>query len=153
MSKESVYDKKQMKGYEDSFVVEGKMALPYTYFAGRVGSSSSQLSGIRRKYGSKMPYLQRSLSAAAAVCDKDFTDIRDQMGRGKHTGMLANFTVVRYDRQTPAAESAFVLALIKLDGADTPFMHILEECEIEDVKIGMKVELYSPKKRRIPSSI
>jgi len=31
-----------MKGYEDSFVVEGKMALPYTYFAAGLAASSSQ---------------------------------------------------------------------------------------------------------------
>ena len=27
-----------IKGFEDSYQVEGKMALPYSYFAGRVGS-------------------------------------------------------------------------------------------------------------------
>jgi len=37
-------------------------------------------------------------------------------------------------------KAPFVLALIKLDGADTSFMHILEECPIEEVKTGMKVE-------------
>ena len=48
--------------------------------------------------------------------------------------------MVRYDDKHLPRKAPFVLALIKLDGADTPFMHILEECPIEEVKIGMKVE-------------
>ena len=55
-------------------------------------------------------------------------------------GTVLNFTVVRYDDKHLPRKAPFVLALMKLEGADTPFMHILEECTIEDVKIGMKVE-------------
>ncbi len=102
---------KQMKGFEDSYVVEGKMALPYTYFAGRVGSKFiTTIRDQKKIMGVKCPTCNLVYLPPRQVCDKDFTDIH------------------------------FVLALIKLDGADTPFMHILEECAIEDVKIGMKVE-------------
>ena len=37
-------------------------------------------------------------------------------------------------------EPPYVLALIKLDGADSGFTHILGEVAPENVKIGMKVE-------------
>jgi 3-keto-5-aminohexanoate cleavage enzyme len=133
--------KKQMKGYEDSFVVEGKMALPYTYFAGRVGSKFiTTIRDQKKIMGVKCPTCNVVYLPPRQVCDKDFTDIRDKWVEVSNTGTVANFTVVRYDDKHLPRKAPFVLALIKLDGADTPFMHILEECKIEDVKIGMKVE-------------
>ena len=37
-------------------------------------------------------------------------------------------------------ELTYILALIKLDKADTPFVHIVEGIESEQVKIGMRVK-------------
>ena len=133
--------KKQMKGYEDSYVVEGKMALPYSYFAGRVGSKFiTTIRDQKKIMGVKCPTCNTVYLPPRQVCDKDFTDIRDNWVEVSNTGTVANFTVVRYDDKHLPRKAPFVLALIKLDGADTPFMHILDECTIEDVKIGMTVE-------------
>ncbi len=132
---------KQMKGFEDSYVVEGKMALPYTYFAGSVGSKFiTTIRDEKKIMGVKCPTCNMVYLPPRQVCDKDFTDIRDNWVDVGTSGMVTNFTVVRYDDKHLPRKAPFVLALIKMDGADTPFMHILEECKIEDVKIGMKVE-------------
>ena len=58
----------------------------------------------------------------------------------KNTGVVTNFTIIRYDDGHLPRKPPFVLALIKLDGADTPFAHILEEVFVEKVSIGMRVE-------------
>lgn len=132
---------KQMKGFEDSYVVEGRMALPYTYFAGRVGSKFiTTIRDEKKIMGVKCPTCNLVYLPPRQVCDKDFTDIHDKWVDVSNTGTVSNFTVVRYGDKHLPRKAPFVLALIKLDGADTPFMHILEECAIEDVKIGMKVE-------------
>jgi 3-keto-5-aminohexanoate cleavage enzyme len=132
---------KQMKGFEDSYVVEGRMALPYTYFAGRVGSKFiTTIRDQKKIMGVKCPTCNVVYLPPRQVCDKDFTDIRDKWVDVGNNGTVTNFTVVRYDDKHLPRKAPFVLALIKLEGADTPFMHILEECAIEDVKIGMKVE-------------
>ncbi|PKN69546.1 MAG: hypothetical protein CVU54_09420 [Deltaproteobacteria bacterium HGW-Deltaproteobacteria-12] len=132
---------RQMKGFEDSYVVEGKMALPYTYFAGKVGSKFiTTIRDEKKIMGVKCPACNVVYLPPRQVCDKDFTDIRDNWVDVGTSGMVTNFTVVRYDDKHLPRKAPFVLALIKLEGADTPFMHILDECKIEDVKIGMKVE-------------
>ena len=132
---------KKIKGFEDSFVVEGKMALPYSYFAGRVGSKFiTTIRDQKKIMGVKCPTCNTIYLPPRQVCDKDFTDIRDKWVDVSNTGTVTNFTVVRYDDKHLPRKAPFVLALIKLDGADTPFMHILDECTIEDVKIGMNVE-------------
>ncbi len=124
----------------DSFIVEGKLALPYTYFAGRVGSRFITVIRDRKKImGVKCPACGKVYLPPRQVCEKDFTDISDNWVDVRNTGVVANFTVVRYDDRHLPRAAPFVLALIKLDGADTPFMHILEECKPEDVSIGMPV--------------
>lgn len=130
-----------IKGFEDSYQVEGKMALPYSYFAGRVGSKFiTTIRDQKKIMGVKCPACNTVYLPPRQVCDVDFTDIRDAWVELESTGTVTNFTVVRYDDKHLPRKAPFVLALIKLDGAGTPFMHILEECKIEDVKIGMKVE-------------
>lgn len=57
------------------------------------------------------------------------------------TGTVTGFTVAR--RQLAALGSKkvpVVFALIRLDGADNAFLHMLGGCAPEDVKIGMKVK-------------
>lgn len=132
---------KQKNAFEDSYVIEGKMALPYTYFAGRVGSKFITTVRDQKKImGVKCPACKTVYLPPRQVCDVDFTDIRDKWVEVSNNGTVTNFTVVRYDDKHLPRKAPFVLALIKLDGASTPFMHILEECAIDDVKIGMKVE-------------
>jgi 3-keto-5-aminohexanoate cleavage enzyme len=126
---------------KDCFIVEGKLALPYTYFAGRVGSKFiTTLRDQKKIMGVKCPTCNTVYLPTRQVCDKDFTDIRNNWVDVKNTGTVTNFTVVRYDDKHLPRKAPFVLALVKLEGADTPFMHILEECKIDDVKIGMRVE-------------
>jgi 3-keto-5-aminohexanoate cleavage enzyme len=126
---------------KDCHIVEGKLALPYTYFAGRVGSKFiTTIRDQKKIMGVKCPACNMVFVPPRQVCEKDFTDIRDNWVELSNTGTVANFTVVRYDDKHLPRKAPFIMALIKLDGADTPFMHIVEECKAEDVKTGMKVE-------------
>ena len=89
---------KPMKGYEDSFIVEGKMALPYTYFAGRVGSKFiTTIRDQKKIMGVKCPACNTVYLPPRQVCDKDFTDIRENWVEVGKEGTVTNFTVVRYD--------------------------------------------------------
>ena len=131
----------QQKDNKDCLIFEGKLALPYSYFAGRVGSKFiTTLRDKKKIMGVKCPTCNTVFIPPRQVCNKDFTDIRDNWIELGNTGTVVGFTVVRYDDKHLPRKAPFVMALIKLDGADTPFMHILEECSIEDVKIGMNVE-------------
>ncbi len=129
------------KGFEDSFVVDGKMALPYSYFAGRVGSTFiTTLRDKNKIMGVKCPKCNRVYVPPRQTCDVDFEDIRDNWVEVKNTGEVTNFTVVRYDDKHLPRKAPYVLALIKLDGADTPFAHILDGVKPEEIEVGMKVE-------------
>jgi len=129
------------KGFEDSFIVEGKMALPFTYFAGRVGSTFiTTLRDKKKILGVKCPKCNMVYVPPRQTCERDLTDIRDNWVELGNTGEVTNFTVVRYDDRHLPRKAPFIMAMIRLEGADTPFVHILEGVKPEDVEIGMKVE-------------
>jgi hypothetical protein len=125
----------------DSYVVEGKLALPYTYFAGRVGSKF--ITTIRDKnkiMGVKCRTCDKVFVPPRQTCEQCLEDIRDNWVELKNTGEVVNFTVVRYDDKHLPRKAPFVMAMIKLDGADTPMVHILEGVDMDDVQIGAKVK-------------
>jgi len=129
------------KGFEDSFIVEGKMALPFTYFAGRVGSTFiTTLRDKKKILGVKCPKCNMVYVPPRQTCERDLTDIRDNWVELGNTGEVTNFTVVRYDDKHLPRKAPFIMAMIRLDGADTPFVHILEGIKPGDVEVGMKVE-------------
>jgi uncharacterized OB-fold protein len=125
----------------DCYVVEGKLALPYTYFAGRVGSTFiTTLRDQRKIMGVKCNACSKVFVPPRQTCERCMEDIRDNWVTLSDTGEVVNFTVVRYDDKHLPRKAPFVLAMIKLDGADTPMAHIVEGIEPENMTEGLKVK-------------
>ena len=57
-----------------------------------------------------------------------------------NTGEIVNYTVVRYADGHLPKEPPFILAQIRLGGADTPLTHIVEGLSPDQVSIGQKVK-------------
>lgn len=57
-----------------------------------------------------------------------------------HTGTVTSFCVVNISFYGGTQEVPYVSALIKLDGSDLPIMHLVQECPVDDVRPGMRVE-------------
>lgn len=125
----------------DCYVVEGKLALPYTYFAGRVGSTFiTTLRDQHKIMGVKCNTCNKVFVPPRQTCERCMEDIRDNWVPLSDTGEVVNFTVVRYDDKHLPRKAPFVLAMIKLDGADTPMAHILEGIDPDKVTEGLKVK-------------
>src|SRR5690554_3160351 len=56
------------------------------------------------------------------------------------TGTLTSFCVVNVAFYGQGMEIPYTSGLILLDGSDLPIMHLIQECPVEDVRIGMRVE-------------
>jgi len=124
----------------DSYVVEGKLALPYTYFAGRVGSTFiTTIRDQQKIMGVKCNTCDKVFVPPRQTCERCLEDIQDNWVELGNSGEVVTFTVVRYDDKHLPRKAPFVLAMVKLDGADTPMVHILEGVDIDDVQIGTKV--------------
>lgn len=126
---------------KDCFVIPGKMAIPNQYFAGRVGSKFIiSLRDSQRILGVKCSICNKVYVPPREYCEKDLTKLDENWVELANEGVITNYTVVNYNEKYLPRRAPYILALIKLDGADTPFAHIVEEIEPERVKIGMRVK-------------
>ena len=57
-----------------------------------------------------------------------------------HVGTLTSFCVVNVAFYGQGMEIPYTSGLILLDGADLPIMHLIQECPVDQVHIGMRVE-------------
>lgn len=124
----------------DCYTIHGKLALPYTYFAGSVGSTFlTTIRDQRKIMGLKCHACNKVFVPPRQTCERCLEEIRDHWVEVGPTGILENFTVVRYaDRHLPR-KPPFVLGLIKLIGADTPLVHIVAGIAINAVTEGVEV--------------
>ncbi len=126
---------------KDCFVVPGKMALPNQYFAGRVGSKFIiALRDSKKILGVKCPKCDEVYVPPVEYCERDFTKIDENWVELGDEGIISGFTIVNYNDTHLPRKAPYILALIKVDGADTPFAHIVEGIEPERVKTGLRVK-------------
>ena len=57
-----------------------------------------------------------------------------------HTGTLTSFCIVNVAFYGQGMEIPYTSGLILLDGADLPMMHLLQEVDVNVVRIGMRLE-------------
>lgn len=126
---------------KDSVVKFGKMALPNQYFAGQVGSKFIiSLRDANKILGVKCPKCNKVYVPPREYCEKDFTKLNENWVELGNEGVIKNYTVVNYNDRHLPRKAPYVLALIQVEGADTPFAHIVEVPDMSEVKIGMKVK-------------
>ena len=74
------------------------------------------------------------------------SSLKDNSGRGEMCGgSFCGFTVVKFPFIDPSTGKQkeplpYTGAWIRLDGADTDFMHFLKETDEKKLKVGMRVE-------------
>ncbi len=126
---------------ENSFIVNGKLALPYQYFAGRTGSrflislrDEKKIKGIKCEKCNKVYVPPRS------TCESCLAEIGDNWVDLSNKGTVTGYTVINYEEPHQPVKPPYILALIKLEGADTAFTHIVQDIPIDQMKNGLTVE-------------
>ncbi len=124
----------------NSFVVHGKLALPYQYFAGKLGSKFIKtLEKEKRIFGTKCKKCNRVYVPPRSICDRCFLDIKDNVEEISSEGIVISYTVVNcYEPHYPE-RPPFILGLIKLEGADTSFVHLVKNVPIDKMRSNIKV--------------
>jgi uncharacterized OB-fold protein len=133
----SEYDK-----YEalEPIVFDGKLDIPSTYPAGKVGSKF--LIGLRDEkkiMGIKCPECDKVFVPPKSICKYCYGQLSELVEVGKK-GTLVTYAVVRKPNMIQTAELPIIYGIVKLEGAYTGFTHMLGEVDPEQLKVGMEVE-------------
>ena len=113
--------------------------LDYRYTPGT--ATSRFLHGIEQKriLGERCPVCRKVYVPPRGACPTDGVPTEEQVEL-PHTGTVTSFCVVNLQFYGQGMEIPYTSGLILLDGSDLPIMHLIQECPVEDVRIGMRVE-------------
>jgi len=129
----------KLRGVEPVKSVRIPAALEYSYTPGAAGSRFLKGLGQGKILGERCPACGKVYVPPRGACPSDGVPTRDQVELA-HRGTVTSFCVVNVQFYGQAMEIPYVSALIQLDGADLPIMHLIQECPATDVRIGMRVE-------------
>lgn len=112
--------------------------LDYTFTAGQ--ATTRFLTGIaeRRILGERAPGGKVYVPSRGA--DPQLGLPTSEQVEVAQVGTLTSFCIVNVAFYGQGMEIPYTSGLILLDGSDLPIMHLIQECPVEDVHIGMRVE-------------
>lgn len=117
--------------------------MPYEWSIGRYGSRFFQeIKEKRRFIGIRCPECGKVYVPPRRVCGPCYKEL-DELVPLTDEGKITAFAVVNYPfndpntgRQRPIP---YTYGYIQLDGADNIFSHIINETDVDKIKVGMKV--------------
>jgi len=72
--------------------------------------------------------------------DPRTSELAQEMVEVKDTGTVVTYSVIRVPSENIHFELPYVCISVLLDGAGIPMFHVLQNCPLEDVRIGMRVK-------------
>ena len=132
---------------KDVWIYHGQIYIPNTYAAGAVGSQF--LIALRDKkkiMGTRCPTCNRVYVPARSACKDCFGQL-DEWVEVSDKGTLLTYTVCQQSSRVQPVEPPIVYGIIQLDGADTGIVHMLGEVDLEQLRIGLRVQAVFKEKR------
>jgi uncharacterized OB-fold protein len=129
-----------MESGEELIIYRRSMRIPYRWAAGLTAARFyREIAQEKKIFGTRCPSCRRVLIPARQNCSRCFAQI-DEWVEVARTGTVESFTITHYQVPHLNVAPPIIYALIKLDGADTSFIHRLSGVEHAQVKMGMRVE-------------
>jgi uncharacterized protein len=128
----------KLRDVEQVRSVRTPASIEYLYTAG--GATTRFLKGIaeRKILGERAPGGKVYVPSRGA--DPELGKPTSEQVELPHTGTLTSFCVVNVAFYGQGMEIPYTAGLILLDGADLPMMCLLQEVDVNEVRIGMRLE-------------
>lgn len=123
----------------EPLTLKGQISVPYTWWAGETaGRFLKTLRDERKILGTRCGSCGRVYVPARKSCSRCFVDMDEWVEVGNE-GVIEAFTVVRYGHPVQPVMTPFAYALIRLDGADVGFLHLIKK-DLEKIGVGRRVK-------------
>ena len=124
-------------------VMKDAINYPYKWAVGKAAARFiSELVNSKRIVGLRCPSCKKVLAPPFDVCGDCFEEISGDDGEWVEVGpcgAVQTFTVVHYKNPLCDLEPPYALVSVRLDGADTDFIHVVKGT-CDDLAIGSRVE-------------
>lgn len=131
----------------DVWIYNSQIYIPDTYSAGAVGSRFLiELRDKKRIMGTRCPMCSRVYVPARSVCKDCFGQL-DEWIEVSDKGTVLTYSVCHQSNPVQPMEPPLIYGIIQLDGADTGFVHLLGGVDLEQLRIGMRVQAVFKEKR------
>lgn len=119
--------------------LKGQIAVPYNWAVGETGSKFLvSIRDEKKILGAKCGECGTTYVPPRKNCGRCFVDIAGTV-EVSNEGTVEACTVVHYSHPVQPVKAPFAYALIKLDGADVGFLHIIKQ-GLDKVAPGVRVK-------------
>ena len=108
--------------------------------AGRSASRFLHAMAEGRLLGQRCPVDGRVYFPNRGSCPQHGVPIEGDPVELPDTGTIVTYSIVRVPSANIPLDLPYIAIQVLLDGADTVLMHVLGECSLEDVHMGMRVK-------------
>jgi len=129
-----------MRQKTEILISHQELQVPFNYSAGPIaGKFLLALRDQQKILAIRCPKCKTVYLPPRATCGKCFSELSEWVEL-KGTGKIQSFTVVNYKEPIhPQTKGKLIVAVIKLDAADTGLTHLIGEASEKDLKVGAKV--------------
>lgn len=126
---------------QEILVLVGRIKVPYRWTAGEVGTRYLQALRDERKFqGTRCPGCGIVYHPPRRNCPDCVRECEEWVELGSKGVLLTYAVVHRHHPQLSPLDPPFGYGIIRLEGADTGFLHLLHEFEEGELKAGLPVE-------------
>lgn len=127
-------------------VIRTPVQLDYNYSAGKSATRFLRAMKEGKLIGQRCPVDGRVYFPSRGSCPMHGVPVEGEPVELADKGTLVTFSIVRIPSEAVPLDVPFVTVQVLLDGADTVLMHLLGNCELDDVHMGMRVKaVWKPK--------
>ncbi|MBN2284337.1 MAG: Zn-ribbon domain-containing OB-fold protein [Deltaproteobacteria bacterium] len=143
-----------MEEKQDLYILEDEVAIPYENVYGPVWTRFFEGLVEKKIYGSRCSRCNRVLVPARSFCPRCFVET-DDITEVSQEGAIVSWVLTDYEYFGMPTKPPFIGALIRLDGTDSSFLHLVGGFDLRDadlvrktVKNGMKVRAVWKEERK-----
>ncbi len=121
-------------------VYQGRIKVPYTWWAGEWGSRFfTELRDNKKIMGTKCPTCSQVFVPPKKNCGQCFS-LCDEWVEVGPRGTLVSYTVVNYTESIHPVPAPFANGIIRLEGTENGIPHLIGGIELEQMQTGCQVE-------------
>jgi len=123
----------------EPLTLKGQISVPYTWWAGETASRFLVSLRDHKKFlGTRCKECGTVYVPPRKNCGRCFVDT-DEWVEVSDEGVIEAYTIVHYAQPLQPIQPPFAYVLIKLDGADVGFLHIIKK-DLDKLRNGLRVK-------------